>query len=89
MNADGAVTVAGVVEIVEPLGAETLVTVTVAGERLQSRFPPRSGIALGETVELRTDPSHLHLFDADSGARVPTQMAEEAVTTAGQASNEG
>ena len=61
----------GVVEIVEPLGAETLVTVTVAGERLLSRFPPRSGIGPGDTVELRTDPSHLHIFDAESGTRLP------------------
>ena len=63
----------GRVEIVEPLGAETLVTVTVAGERLLSRFPPRSGVSIGDTVQLHADPSHLHVFDADTGRRLDAE----------------
>jgi multiple sugar transport system ATP-binding protein len=68
----------GRVEIVEPLGAETLVTVTVAGERLLSRFPPRSGVSVGDTVQLHADPSHLHVFDADTGRRLDAQDPDPA-----------
>ena len=70
------VRVSGVVEIVEPLGAETLVTVTVAGERLLSRFPPRSGVGPGDTVDLSVDPSHLHVFDAQSGLRLGCESGD-------------
>jgi multiple sugar transport system ATP-binding protein len=82
-NDEPGVTMSGVVEIVEPLGAETVVTVTVAGERLLSRFPPRPGIAAGDTVELRTNPSHLHIFDSASGTRLSTEPVGEPVPTSG------
>ena len=54
-------------EVVEPLGSETLVTVLVEGNRVIARFPPRSGVETGDTVELALDPTHLHVFDPDSG----------------------
>jgi multiple sugar transport system ATP-binding protein len=57
----------GEVELVEPLGSETLVTVLLGGQRLVARFPPRSGLRPGEQVELALDPAHMHLFDAKSG----------------------
>jgi len=58
---------AGVAEIVEPLGSETLVTVAVRGPAVVARFPPRSGVRPGDAVELAFDPTHLHLFDPESG----------------------
>jgi multiple sugar transport system ATP-binding protein len=54
-------------EIVEPLGSETLVTVAVDRTTLVARFPPRSGVTPGDSVELTFDPSHLHVFDKGSG----------------------
>jgi multiple sugar transport system ATP-binding protein len=57
----------GDVEIVEPLGSETLVTVAANGATVVARFPPRSGVRPGDTVELAFDPTHLHLFDPESG----------------------
>jgi multiple sugar transport system ATP-binding protein len=59
--------VRGVVEVVEPLGSETLAVLMVAEERLIGRFPPRSGITRGDVIELAVDPSHLHAFDPRSG----------------------
>jgi multiple sugar transport system ATP-binding protein len=58
---------AGAAEIVEPLGSETLVTVAVDGGAVVARLPPRSGVRPGDTVELVFDPTHLHLFDPESG----------------------
>ena len=66
-HSESAVTLRGRAEIVEPLGSETLVTVVVNGNRLVSRFPPRSGIQTGDDVELALDPTHLHLFNPESG----------------------
>ncbi len=63
-----AVRLQGLAEVVEPLGSETLVTVVVAGgNQVVARFPPRSGVQTGDRVELALDPSHLHVFDSDSG----------------------
>jgi multiple sugar transport system ATP-binding protein len=63
----------GPVEVVEPLGSETLVTVVVDGNHLTTRFPPRSGVQTGEVVELALDPTHLHVFDPDSGVSLKEQ----------------
>jgi multiple sugar transport system ATP-binding protein len=60
----------GTVEVVEPLGSETLITVAVAEHRLIARFPPRAGISPGELVELAFDPAHVHLFDPATGESV-------------------
>jgi multiple sugar transport system ATP-binding protein len=67
---DGDVRLEGRVEVVEPLGSETLITVAVGEHRLVARFPPRTGISSGELVELAFDPAHVHLFDPESGASV-------------------
>ena len=67
---EGQVALRAQVEVVEPLGSETLVTVAVGEQRLIARFPPRTGISPGENVDLAFDPAHVHLFDPDSGASV-------------------
>jgi multiple sugar transport system ATP-binding protein len=58
------------VEVVEPLGSETLLTVAIDEHRLIARFPPRTGISSGEHVDLAFDPAHVHLFDPGSGSSV-------------------
>ncbi len=67
---EGHVPLRAQVEVVEPLGSETLVTVAVGEQRLIARFPPRTGISSGESVDLAFDPAHVHLFDPGSGASV-------------------
>ena len=61
----------GVVEIIEPVGAETYVTVQVEYARLLARFPPRTGLRPGEQVELALDQTRIHVFDAETEQAVP------------------
>jgi multiple sugar transport system ATP-binding protein len=59
-----------IVDVVEPLGSETYVVLTIAGQTLTARFPPRVTVASGDAVEVALTPSHLHVFDAQSGENV-------------------
>ncbi|MGG5808589.1 ABC transporter ATP-binding protein [Falsiroseomonas sp. CW058] len=62
--------IAGRAAVVEPLGAETLVTIDVGGQPLHARVPPRTVRAAGEAVRLGLDPATLHLFAAEGGRRL-------------------
>ena len=56
------------VELVEPLGSETLITVRPStGTSLVMRCPPRTPVARGDAIRLAIDSAHLHLFDPSSG----------------------
>jgi ABC-type sugar transport system ATPase subunit len=69
-QASAAGVVSGTASVVEPLGAETLVTIELAGHALHARVPPRSVRHAGESVCLAVAPEALHVFDAASGARL-------------------
>ena len=63
----------GEIYVVEPLGNETLVTVTVAGELLNVRAPAAFAGRVGEARGVRPSPERVHLFDVDTGeARAAT-----------------
>ncbi|MFO1060126.1 MAG: sn-glycerol-3-phosphate ABC transporter ATP-binding protein UgpC [Dongiaceae bacterium] len=62
--------VPAVVEVVEPLGAETVVEVTAAGETLVVRVPGELGVGMGAAIGLRIDPDRLLAFDHATGARI-------------------
>ncbi|HET6183410.1 MAG TPA: ABC transporter ATP-binding protein [Acetobacteraceae bacterium] len=77
------------VEHAEYLGADTVLTgrIGAAGPVLQARLPGRSVVAPGASVRLFYDPRALHLFDAQTGARIAAapsmiepQPEQEAVT---------
>jgi multiple sugar transport system ATP-binding protein len=51
------------VDLVEPLGSETLVHALVAGQPLTSRASADSEVRRGQQIELIVDTRHLHLFD--------------------------
>ncbi|MEO3475406.1 sn-glycerol-3-phosphate ABC transporter ATP-binding protein UgpC [Roseomonas sp. CAU 1739] len=61
---------AGRAMVVEPLGAETLVTLDIGGHEVHARVPPRSVRMAGEHVRLAVDPSDLHLFAREGGQRL-------------------
>lgn len=61
----------GRVWLTEPLGAETWVTVEVAGERLVVRAEAGFTPAPGTPVWVKAHPERLHWFDLESGARLP------------------
>jgi ABC-type sugar transport system ATPase subunit len=57
----------GTVEIAEPMGDRTLVTIAVGGERVRALGPslPATG-----SVRLRLPPERLHWFDGATEARI-------------------
>ncbi|UUP16609.1 ABC transporter ATP-binding protein [Nitratireductor thuwali] len=61
----------GTVNIVEPLGADTLVYVGVNGHEVIAKASGREPPKVGQTVELSADAGEMHLFDARSGEALP------------------
>ncbi len=60
----------GRVDVVEPMGSETFVVLDVAGALMTARLPKIARLRVGSTLDLRVDPSDLHVFDAATGHRV-------------------
>ena len=66
----GAAMVSGAVEMVEQLGADTLLHVGHGAGTIIARFPHGVHPALGSTLHLAADPQALFLFDSATGARL-------------------
>jgi multiple sugar transport system ATP-binding protein len=66
----GAVTASAMVQILEPLGAETLALLSVGGSNLTGRFPPTAGVKPGDTVKVTLSTADMKLFDAKTGLPV-------------------
>ncbi len=60
----------GSVEVVEALGADTLVHVSVAGRTAIARLPNGISAAIGEPMSLAAMRDRVYLFDAGTGARI-------------------
>ena len=60
----------GIVDVVELLGSETYVVLTIAGQTVTARFPPRVSVSSGDAVDVALTPGHLHVFDAHTGTNV-------------------
>ncbi len=58
------------VELVEPLGADTLVHGRLHGAELTARLPSHAECAPGQRLSLTIEPENLHLFDAETGKRI-------------------
>ena len=62
-------TVSAKVELLEKLGFETLVYLTVSGheeENIVARFNPRSTVMMDDTVKVVFDPNRVHFFDKET-----------------------
>ncbi len=59
-----------VVDIVEPMGSDTLVWTTVAGERFRIRMDGQARVHRGDTLTIGIDPSRASLFDKDTEVRL-------------------
>jgi multiple sugar transport system ATP-binding protein len=68
----------GVTDIVEHLGAESIAMVAVAGASLKARVPRSSGIKFHDSVELRFNASDLYFFDKESGESLVQRFASNA-----------
>ena len=60
----------GRVEMIEALGADTLIHVGVAGGSIIARLPPGTAATVGEPIALAAAPTRVYLFDASSGTRI-------------------
>ena len=67
---DGDLAVAARVALLEPLGAETLVTLEAGGTEFVARGPADFRNAPGTEVTVHLAPQHLHLFHAETGSAV-------------------
>ncbi|HEX7386067.1 MAG TPA: sn-glycerol-3-phosphate ABC transporter ATP-binding protein UgpC [Castellaniella sp.] len=56
----------GTVELIEPLGSVSDVRVNVEGAVVVAQISRESVVRVGETLRLRGDTAHLHLFDTES-----------------------
>jgi multiple sugar transport system ATP-binding protein len=67
--------------LLEPLGAETLATFTLAGQELTARLAPDFSLPLGTACPLYFDPSHVQFFDADTGQAISPFLPPTPLTT--------
>ena len=77
----------GPVAVIEPLGAETIVTVDTPAGPVVARVPPGSKVEVGGRLSLEPDPKRMHLFSRSDGNRVgPAPAVHQAPTPEGSAS---
>jgi multiple sugar transport system ATP-binding protein len=62
--------VRGAVSLIEPLGADTLITVKTETHRMVVRVIGTSPLRLGEHVGLTWNPQDHHVFEGASGRRI-------------------
>ena len=65
-----AAALAGTVLIVEPLGAETLLSVDLGGPRVVARVNGESRARVGERIDLRLDTAAAHIFDSKTSKAI-------------------
>ena len=61
--------IAAHVELVEPMGADTQVTVSVVGQKVHLLLRERIAANPGDTLFITADPARVHLFDNTDGNR--------------------
>ena len=66
----GWVELAASVEVVEPLGSDTLVFTSVFGTSVTARLRPDNRPTPGSQIKLRINPDRAHIFDAATGSAI-------------------
>ena len=54
------------VEVVEPLGAETYLYLTIQGKQFIARVNPRTGAKPQDQIKVAFDATKIHLFDKET-----------------------
>ena len=75
--ASDAATVPAQVEVLEPIGHESIVYAKAGSERLVSIVGPHVTARHGDAIGMTIDLAALHLFDAESEARIDPDPAKE------------
>ena len=58
------------IDIVEPMGSDTLVWVNFAGQSVRVRTEGQAGLKSGDTLTIGFDPTRLHLFEENTETRL-------------------
>jgi multiple sugar transport system ATP-binding protein len=61
---------AGEIEIIENLGAESCISVITSCGNILIKLPADTGVLRGEHVHLKFDPERIHLYDVESGKNI-------------------
>ena len=77
VEAGAANSLRGEVYVVEPLGNETLITIALGGELVNLRAAAGVEPVIGSPVGLLQDRTHVHLFDATTGAAITAAPAHK------------
>jgi multiple sugar transport system ATP-binding protein len=70
VGANGAAVHTAVADLIEPMGAETIVWTKIAGAPFSVRLDGEASLEVGEDLQLVFPPRRLNLFDAESGVRL-------------------
>ncbi len=70
ISMDSAAPLSGHVEMIEQLGADSLLHVAYGGATVITRVSHNASPQLGSPVRLSTDPRYIHLFDTTNGLRI-------------------
>ncbi|MCM2129724.1 ABC transporter ATP-binding protein [Larsenimonas rhizosphaerae] len=77
---DCAALLTGEVDVVEPLGAVTMVQMTVDGHRITAQLDGDTRVSIGDTLTLTCDSDQLHLFDTETELALPRTHAMSTTT---------
>jgi multiple sugar transport system ATP-binding protein len=67
---EGAASLSGTVDVVEPTGPDTMVIVSIEGQLITARLEARQRPVLGEPISLRVDVAAINLFDPQTENRI-------------------
>ncbi|MDI3524120.1 sn-glycerol-3-phosphate ABC transporter ATP-binding protein UgpC [Kosmotoga sp.] len=70
VNATEENTVTGMVDVVEPLGSETLIHATIDGNDIVAKVDPKTRAQAGTKIDLVFDVSMMHIFDPETEMNV-------------------
>jgi multiple sugar transport system ATP-binding protein len=66
----GDATISATIDMVEPIGHESIVYATTSDEKIVAIFEPHDAPRVGERVAIRVDAARMHLFDAATEVRL-------------------
>ena len=55
------------VDVIEPVGSEVILIVTVGNRQLTAKIDPHTRASLHQPIELSVDMNNMHLFDKETG----------------------
>ena len=76
------------IEVVEPMGGETLVVTTVNGAEIAAKCDPNIAVAPGDEVTLTADMGRMHIIEGDDERVVPIPGSAPDAVSAGASPNQ-